>query len=123
LVQITQSEEHTVQYLASLTQYLVTVPFSSIVTNTTYEEFCSNASKSKNITLNSLFIQQLALFPGCTVDTASSIALTLPTPFVFHSAMQEFEDEDETLLTRIDYGSKKRKLGAPIKKTLFQFYK
>ena len=120
LIQFTESEEHTVNYLVNLTNLIKYSNLSSISSNITYDTFTSQASKSKNLTLSNLFTKQLTLFSGCSAEKANAIVSSFPTPYLFQNMLLECDDVDNTL--NIDYGNKKRKLNTNLKQALYNYY-
>ncbi|XP_053998116.1 crossover junction endonuclease MUS81 [Hylaeus anthracinus] len=87
-----------------------------------FKEFNKAASKQKMFKVSEMFIRQLLQLKGISIDKAFAIVECYPTPRTLFDAVQESDCNAESLLSSIQFGSKKRLIGAGISKTLYQLY-
>lgn len=89
-----------------------------------FSEFNKMSSKSKDPTVQEIFIKQLLQLKGLSVDKAMAIANSYPTLrnlFLAYDACKSTVEREE-LLAGIQYGPLKRTIGSAMSKTIYQLY-
>lgn len=89
-----------------------------------FKEFNKASTKSKDPTVQEIFIKQLLQLKGLSVDKAVAIAEVYPTP---RSLFREYrmcitQKEAEDMLAGIQFGALKKTIGPVISKTIYQLY-
>lgn len=69
-----------------------------------------------------MFIRQLLQLKGISIDKAFAIVERYPTPRILFDTLQNSDCSGDSLLSSIEFGDKKRLLGASISKTIYQLY-
>lgn len=126
IIQNTNNEEETVQYLYNLTNVIIDISKSDvqkIITKQEYEEFNSNMSKSKNLSVRDIFAKQMIQFSGCTPEKASSVVSVYKTPISLITEVKILGLQSVTeKLKNIECGEKRRKLNGPLSRSISEFY-
>ena len=125
-VKFTENSQHTILYLTVMTSFIenifknrAPVKFQMME----FEKFNQSAVKQRKCTVRETFIKQLLALKGLSVDIALEIAKFYPTPNDLYETYRRMSRlEGEKLLTRITIGELKRKIPAPVSKTIYHFY-
>lgn len=125
-VKFTENSQHTILYLTVITSFIENifknkgpVKFQMIE----FKMFNQAAVKQKRCTVRETFIKQILALKGLSVDIALEIIKTYPTPTdLYEKYLQLNESDGESLLSKITIGDLKRKIPAPVSKTIYQFY-
>lgn len=126
IVKFTENNQHTGLYLTVMTSFVENIfknraPLKFKMME--FEKFNKSAVKQKRCTVRETFIKQLLALKGLSVDIALEITKFYPTPSDLYEKYFELsKSEGENLLTKITIGDLKRKIPAPVSKTLYQFY-
>ncbi|PRP78321.1 endonuclease [Planoprotostelium fungivorum] len=116
------SEEDTANYLAGMTSHLqsnITKGKTQHMTNLTFSEFSSAASKSKNLSVRDVLTKQLMQLVGISAGKAVEITDRYGTPALLYKRVKRHRSSsfDDLLL-----GKKKRKLTSAVSSSLCTFY-
>lgn len=125
-VKFTENNQHTVLYLTVMTSFIENIfknraPVKYKMME--FQRFNQSAVKLRRFTVRETFIKQLLALKGLSVDIALEITKFYPTPSDLYEKYFELSKADgENLLTRITIGDLKRKIPAPVSKSIYQFY-
>lgn len=89
-----------------------------------FKEFNKASIKGKDPTVQEIFVKQLLLLKGLSVDKALAIVEVYPTPrnLILSYRKCVTQSEAENLLADIQYGPMSRTIGTVISKTIYQLY-
>lgn len=88
-----------------------------------FDAFNQGSVKQRKLTVRETFIKQLLSLKGLSVDIALEITKYYPTPsHLFEKFSTLSQLDGENLLTKITIGDLKRKVPAPVSKTIYHFY-
>ncbi|KAF5289464.1 hypothetical protein FQR65_LT11837 [Abscondita terminalis] len=140
-IKFTSDLRNTVEYLSNLTailrrlfenKTLVSCPkknlnkvdmMDDLVSLMTFQDFNKNASKSHNFKVRELFIKQLLQLSGMSVEKALAIVEKYPTPKILYTEYQNSsETVGENLLSNLQFGKLKKKIGPVISKVIYQLF-
>lgn len=125
-VKFTENSQHTILYLTVMTSFIENIfknksPIKFQMLE--FNSFNQSAQKQRKCTVRETFIKQLLALKGLSVDIALEITKTYPTPTDLYKKYLELNNPDgESLLSQITIGDMKRKIPAPVSKTIYQFY-
>ena len=90
----------------------------------TFEEFSLETTKNKVLTVSELFAKQLMQIKGVSPERALAIIEKYPTPLSLVNSYESLtsQSEKENLLTNIQFGKGKRKVGAAISIQVYIMY-
>ena len=90
----------------------------------TFEEFSSISVKNKVLTVKQVFATHLMQLNGVSTDRALAIVEKYPTPSSLMTSYRTLHSiyDKENMLTNIEFGRAKRKVGAPISKQIYYLY-
>lgn len=89
-----------------------------------FQEFTTQTEKNKMLTVREMFAKQLMQIKGVSAERVVAIVNKYPTPACLLTAVEEAttREEKENLLTNLDFGKAKKKVGAPISKQVFTLF-
>ncbi|XP_011878556.1 PREDICTED: crossover junction endonuclease MUS81 isoform X2 [Vollenhovia emeryi] len=87
-----------------------------------FKEFNKASSKQRTFKVSEMFITQLLQLKGMSVDKATAIVERYASPQILITALENAGKNGEQLLTNIQFGDKKRRLGPVISKAVYQLY-
>lgn len=125
-VKFTESNQHTILYLTVMTSFIENIfknraPMKFQMME--FEKFNQSAVKQRKCTVRETFIKQLLSLKGLSVDIALEITKFYATPTaLYEKYLNVSKTEGENLLTKITIGDLKRKIQAPVSKSIYQFY-
>ena len=125
-VKFTENNQHTILYLTVMTSFIENIfknksPVKFQVME--FKTFNQAAVKQRRCTVRETFIKQLLALKGLSVDIALEITKNYSTPTdLYEKYLQLDKVNGESLISKITIGELKRKIPAPISKTIYQFY-
>lgn len=125
-VKFTENNQHTIMYLTVMTSFIENIfrnkaPIKFQMLE--FESFNQSAVKQRKCTVRETFIKQLLALKGLSVEIALEIVKFHPTPTDLYEAFLSAGRADgETLLSKITVGDLKRKIPAPVSKSVYNFY-
>lgn len=125
-VKFTENSQHTILYLTVLTSFIENIfnkraPIKFKLME--FNEFNQSAVKRRRYTVRETFIKNLLALKGLSVDIALEITKYYPTPRdLIEKYFELSKIEGESLLTKVTIGDLKRKIPAPVSKSIYQFY-
>lgn len=125
-VKFTENSQHTILYLTVMTSFIENIfnkraPLKFKMMD--FKSFNQSAVKQRKCTVRETFIKHLLSLKGLSVDIALEITKHYPTPRDLIEKYSELSKIDgESLLNKITIGDIKRKIPAPISKSLYYYY-
>lgn len=125
-VKFTENSQHTVLYLTVMTSFIENIfknksPIKFQLLE--FEKFNQSAVKQRKCTVRETFIKQLLALKGLSVDIALEITKFYPTPRDLYQSYRRMSKADgESLLSKLTIGDLKRKIPAPVSKSIYYFY-
>lgn len=125
-VKFTESSQHTALYLTIMTSFIENLfnkraPIKLKMME--FKKFNQSSVKQRRCTVRETFIKHLLALKGLSVDIALEITKHYPLPSHLIDKYNELgKSEGEKLLTKITIGDLKRKIPAPVSKSIYHFY-
>jgi len=89
-----------------------------------FDELNNASRKNRGLTVSEVFAKMLLQLHGCTVEMAAAILELHPSVSSLITAFNncDSQSERENVLSQIQYGKRGRTIGAPISRTLYQYF-
>ncbi|XP_045024974.1 crossover junction endonuclease MUS81 isoform X2 [Daphnia magna] len=136
-VQWTQKSDDSVAFLVQMTKQLTEIYHGKTVTSRgcqdkvgrdwqtsliTFKELYTNSTKLKPLSVTQMFAKQLMQLHGLSGEKAEAIVKVYPTPSSLMDALKSAGASASTLLSCLEYGKAKRKIGLSISALLAKLY-
>ncbi|XP_057364896.1 crossover junction endonuclease MUS81-like isoform X2 [Daphnia carinata] len=136
-VQWTQKSDDSVAFLVQMTKQLTEIYHGKTVTSRgcqekvgsdwqtsliTFKELYTNSTKLKPLSVTQMFAKQLMQLHGLSGEKAEAIVKVYPTPSSLMDALRSAGASASTLLSCLEYGKAKRKIGLSISALLAKLY-
>nr|SVE78866.1 EOG090X06E6 [Daphnia lumholtzi] len=136
-VQWTQKSDDSIAFLVQMTKQLTEIYHGKTVTSRgcqekvgsdwqtsliTFKELYTNSTKLKPLSVTQMFAKQLMQLHGLSGEKAEAIVKVYPTPSSLMDALKHAGESASTLLSCLEYGKAKRKIGLSISALLAKLY-